>query len=236
LKQFFSFWDASYFARYLVDGDRSDAVPAIALREGEVKKRSDILIAAAEESNLKGRNNDFDKFIDMAQHQADQELDPTISAGMFLSISDGYARVGQKEKAKLMLLKSLAIAERIDEGYISNERFDGAERKLDILIDIANRPEVLGTAADVGRVLQKARSLAQRTTGDPSYYLPRLAEAFAVEGQLKQARDVAEQVRDGDDQLSALAAALRGYTLYKDTKLRTRIAERPDASSRAICG
>jgi hypothetical protein len=47
---------------------------------------------------------------------------------------------------------------------------------------------------------------------------------------------VAEQVRDGDDQLSALAAALRGYTLYKDTKLRTRIAERPDASSRAICG
>lgn len=159
------------------------------------------------------------RFLDTAMQQAQQEPSAYLASKMLINIADGYNETGQAEDAKAKLLEARSLAHSVDERYISRERLDGAEHKLDLLISIALKLAWLGASSESMQTLAEAQTLSGKTAKDPSYYLPKLAEALALNGNLKEARAVGGQVRDGDEQLSALAGALRGFTVGRDPSI-----------------
>jgi hypothetical protein len=220
---YFEFSDAAQFCRSLVRGGRSDAVPAIALREGDITVRIDALVAAAEEAFRTGKAADVDRFMRLADGQARSETNPLQRARALMSVAAGFERIGNAASSKTGLLDAEAAANGIQEAYVSTDRFDGVMYKLSVMIDLARQFAEVGLLAESRSALRQAEALSRKTTEDPSYYLPGLANALAGDGQLESARRVAEQVRDGDTQLKAFAAALRGFSIYSDPALKRRI-------------
>jgi predicted DNA-binding protein len=221
--EYFEFQNASQFAKVLIRGKRSEVVSQIALREGDVHVRVDVFVTAAKESFRAGLAEDADRFMHRAAEQAYAALQPFQRSQALMAVAYGYGAVSKISESKATLLEALSAANNIQEAYLSVERLDGAEQKLDSMIGIAAALLDMESLTEGKAVLNEAQALSRRTTKDPSYYLPRFARELALSGQLKMAANVAERVRDGDEQLSAFANVLSGYTLYKEPALRKKL-------------
>jgi len=155
--------------------------------------------------------------------------EPSLRSRALVELATEFLDTGATAEAKTTLLDALSAARTIPETYVSAQRYDGLEAKMAQMIDITSYLADLQPLADTRLLALESERLSRETIGDPSFYLPKLAEDLALSGEFRLARAVAERVRDGDDQLQAFAATLKGMTFYLDPVLKKHV----EAESRA---
>ncbi|MEA3049540.1 MAG: hypothetical protein QOG84_1376 [Sphingomonadales bacterium] len=183
-----------------------------------------IMTSAAEEESRIGRSAEADTFMKKAEYWARRAADPMSRAESLIALAQGYKALANPTRQKSALVDALAALRPVQHDSDDKQRLEMLVEIADELARLSPDEVALGALAD-------ASKLSQGMTQDPSEYLPKLAGALAMTGQIEPARMTAEQVRDGSEKLLAFANVLSNYAYYRDPDLKKRVEARAVAAS-----